>query len=228
MAEKVLSVFIDESGDFGPYKIHSPYYIVAMVLHDQNVDIKENIKNFDLRVQNLGYPQHAVHTAPLIRREAIYENDLAENRKRLFNALFHFARKLDIKYTCVKIKKTASMDIAAMTAKLSREITDALHSHQDYRNHFDRVIIYYDNGQVELTKILISAFRILYSHVEFRKVKPADYKLFQIADLICTIELLSEKAEMNAFTNSELEFFRNVRDFKKDYLKHIRKKRLAG
>ncbi len=26
MSEKILSVFIDESGDFGPYESHVPYY----------------------------------------------------------------------------------------------------------------------------------------------------------------------------------------------------------
>ena len=49
---------------------------------------------------NIGYKQHAVHTGPLIRRESIYANDLMEDRKRLFNALFNFARKLDFRYVC--------------------------------------------------------------------------------------------------------------------------------
>jgi hypothetical protein len=69
MAEKTLSVFIDESGDFGPYEAHAPYYLVAMVLHNQDININENIHSFESDFQNLGYPQHAVHTGPLIRRE---------------------------------------------------------------------------------------------------------------------------------------------------------------
>lgn len=83
---------------------------------------------------------------------------------------------------------------------------------KNFWNSFDKVIIYYDNGQIELTKILTSVFSTLYTHVEFRKVKPVDYKLFQIADLICTIELPAEKAETNSLTNSELDFFDNIRD----------------
>ena len=75
-----------------------------------------------------------------------------------------------------------------------------------------------------MTKILTSVFNTLYTHVEFRKVKPIDYKLFQIADLICTMELLAEKAETNSFSHSELEFFGNIRAFKKNYLKYIKKK----
>ena len=88
------------------------------------------------------------------------------------------------------------------------------------------MIIYYDNGQIELTKILTSVFSTLYTHVEFRKVKPVDYKLFQVADLICTLELLSEKAKVNSLSKSEIEFFSNTRDFKKNYLKYIQKKKL--
>ncbi len=40
MAEKILSIFIDESGDFGAYELHCPYYLVSMVMHDQRIEIK--------------------------------------------------------------------------------------------------------------------------------------------------------------------------------------------
>lgn len=226
MAEKILSVFIDESGDFGPYEQHSPYYLVAMVLHNQDIDISGNIASFETHLTNLGYPQHAVHTGPLIRRESVYSEDLMENRKRLFNALFNFTRKLDIHYACAKIKKSECADVISMTARLSKEIAGILRADETFWNGFERVIIYYDNGQIELTKILTSVFSTLYTHVEFRKVKPVDYKLFQVADLICTMELLAEKAATHSFSSSELEFFGNIRDFKKNYLKHIQKKHL--
>ena len=42
-----LSIFVDESGDFGEYAKHSPYYIVTMVLHDQVKDISTDINIFD-------------------------------------------------------------------------------------------------------------------------------------------------------------------------------------
>lgn len=43
MKKKVLSVFVDESGDFGQYNPASPNYYVAMVLHNQEIDISKNI-----------------------------------------------------------------------------------------------------------------------------------------------------------------------------------------
>ena len=226
MPERVLSIFIDESGDFGAYGYHAPYYLVAMVLHDQSVDIRENIDGFAEHLRNLGYEQHAVHTGPLIRRESIYVDDLTEERKRLFNALFNFARKLDFHYLYAMVKKSECPDVIALTAKLSRVIADVLRQHASYLERFDRIILYYDNGQVELTKILTSVFNTLFSHVEFRKVRPVDYKLFQVADLVCTMRLLALKAANNSFSKSEMEFFCSVRDFKKNYLRPMLKKEL--
>lgn len=204
MSEKILSVFIDESGDFGSYEFHAPYYLVSMILHNQDNDINENIKVFNSHLLNLGYENHAIHTGPLIRRESIYSNDLMEERKHLFDALFNFARKLNFQYSYVKIKKNECPDVITMTFKVSKALADVLHKKESFWNSFDKIIIYYDNGQIELTKILTSVFSTLYTHVEFRKVKPVDYKLFQVADLICTMELL---AENNSFTHSELDFF---------------------
>ena len=226
MSEKILSVFIDESGDFGPYESHAPYYLVSMILHKQENNIHDNIKTFDAHLHNLGYENHAIHTGPLIRRESVYSNDLIEERKCLFHALFNFARKLDFQYSYIKIKKSECPDVITMTSKVSKALADVLRDKTDFWNSFDKIIIYYDNGQIELTKILTSVFSTLYTHIEFRKVKPVNYKLFQIADLICTIELLAIKAENNSFSHSELDFFNNVRDFKKNFLKPLRKKML--
>ena len=71
MKEKVLSVFVDESGDFGEYNPASPNYYVAMVLHEQENDISKNINALEIQVANWGYPEHAIHTGPLIRRESV-------------------------------------------------------------------------------------------------------------------------------------------------------------
>lgn len=38
-------------------------------------------------------------------------------------------------------------------------------------------------------------------------MKPVDYKLFPIADLICIMELFAEKAGNNSFSKSKQELF---------------------
>lgn len=223
---KKLSIFIDESGDFGSLKAHAPYYLVALILHDQSVDISENIKSLEGHLHNLNFDYSAVHIGPIIRREEIYKTMLMEERKKIFNTLFNFARKLNFNYICTYVDKRECKDTIAMTARLSRNLANLIKYNSDFLCSFDEIVVYYDNGQIELTKIITSVFNTFYSHVEFRKVLPVDYKLFQIADLICSLELLSLKSDTKTFTKSELEFFCSVRDFKKNYLKPLLRKKL--
>ncbi len=226
MSTRRLSIFIDESGDFGEYAAHSPYYLVTMVLHDQRVNIGHQISRFYEHVKNIGYEDHAIHAGPLIRRESIYSNDRMEDRKRLFNALFHFVRTLDLHYDFVLIKKSESPDVIHLTSPVSKAIADSLRRNMTYWEQFEEIVIYYDNGQIELTKILTSVFNALFSNVEFRKVQPKDYILFQAADLICTLELVAKKFEENTPSKWEKEFFGSKRRFKKDYLKSILEKKI--
>lgn len=48
------------------------------------------------------------------------------------------------------------------------------------------------------------------------------YKLLQVADMICTLELLRYKVDHNSLTESEKSIFHSVRDLKKDFLKKIK------
>ena len=91
---------------------------------------------------------------------------------------------------------------------------------------FEIVKIYYDNGQVELNGILAAVFSTLLDNVEFRKVIPSDYRLFQVADLVCTLKLVELKLENHILSKSEIRFFESDRILKKNYLKPISNKRL--
>ena len=86
--------------------------------------------------------------------------------------------------------------------------------------------VYYDNGQIEVSRILSSVFNALLDNVEFKKVIPADYRLFQVADLICTLKLAELKMEKHQLSRSELFFFNDERTLKKNYLKPLSKKEL--
>ena len=77
-----------------------------------------------------------------------------------------------------------------------------------------------------MTKILSSVFNTLLENVEFRKVLPADYRLFQVADLICTLKLTELKMESHTLSKSEIFFFNDERTLKKNYLKPLIKKEL--
>ena len=44
-----LSIFIDESGDFGEVKERPTYYLVTMVFHNQAIDITKEIERLEER-----------------------------------------------------------------------------------------------------------------------------------------------------------------------------------
>ena len=226
MAEKVLSVFIDESGTFGDCESHDDKYVVGLVFHDQQIDISDNIRSFNDHLRVLGRSNHFVHTGPLIRREHPYENDLMEDRVKLFSSLFNCARKLPITYSHVLIYKRDWNDIIKLNLRISQILGRFLAEHSAFFRSYDSIIIYYDNGQTELTKVITSVFSSQFANIEVRKVKQIDYLLLQVADLVCTIELLAEKLETKSFTKSELDFFKTHRDFKKNYMKWFQTKKL--
>ena len=52
-----LSVFVDESGDPGHYEPHAPYYIIALLFHDQGVDISEQIGHLRRHLAEQGFDE---------------------------------------------------------------------------------------------------------------------------------------------------------------------------
>lgn len=221
---KELSVFIDESGDFGEYDYHSPFYIITMVFHDQSEDIQPAISKLNRELSYLSLDDLCIHTGPIIRKEEIYINISVPERRRIFNKMVAFFRQINIKYKCFYIEKKHIEDVVEATGKLSKQISGFIRDHYEEFLSFDDVKIYYDNGQVEVSKILSSVFNALLPNPIFRKVMPKDYKLFQAADLLCSLELVRLKLENNLLSKSELNFFGNVRDLKKNYLKPFCKK----
>lgn len=63
------------------------------------------------------------------------------------------------------------------------------------------------------------------SNVEFRIVQPNEYRLFQVADLVCTLELVGLKRVDKAMSSSEKDFFINMNRLKKIYLRKLERKR---
>ena len=220
-----LSIFVDESGDFGCYQKHAPYYIVTMVLHDQNIDITEEIKKLDISLERLGYSDgQAIHTEPLIRREEPYQEYLPNERRAIFSRLYYFTLNCDIKYKSFVFRKSEFDDIFKLEARMARELSKFIRENLSYFQDYEKVILYYDNGQHELNRILNTVLETELADYEMRKVMPNDYKLFQVADLICTLELMEQKMRDKDLSRSEQLLFHSKRDLKKDFLKGIHKK----
>ncbi len=221
---KELSIFIDESGDFGDYLYHSPFYIITMVFHNQDTDIQNAIAQLNSELSYLNLDNLCIHTGPIIRKEEIYKNMSVIERRRIFNKMMAFIRNIDIRCKSFYIEKKHILDSVEAVGKLSKQISQFVREHYEDFLKFDDVKIYYDNGQVEVSKILSSVFNALLPNPIFKKVMPSEYKLFQAADFFCTMMLVQLKLKKSLFSKSEMNFFGNIRDLKRNYLKPLLKK----
>lgn len=223
---KELSIFVDESGDFGAYEPHAPFYLFTLVFHDQHSDITEPLLHLEKGLTDIGLnKEHCFHAGPIIRREEDYQNLSITERRRCLNRILTFAKYSDISYITFTVEKRHVTDSLELTIALTKQLSSFIRDEYAFFSKFDRIIVYYDNGQVELNKLLASVFAVMLPQAEFRKVMPADYRLFQVADLFCTMELVSLKYERRIMSKAEEAFFGSMRDMKKNYLKHILNKR---
>lgn len=221
-----LSIFVDESGDFGKVDNSSPYYLVSLVFHDQSEDIHRAISMLDNALSYTDSKQRPIHTGPLIRRELPYHNMTIDERRQLIYKMRTFFLHAPISHTTIKINRREADDKFSLTAQLSKCLKAYIDKHRDYFSSFDKVIVYYDNGQQELNLVLNTIFSLLLSDVEFRKASQSEYRLLQLADYICTIELLSIKLSEKRLSKSETAFFYKPQELKKTFIKSIKAKEL--
>ena len=221
-----LSIFIDESGDFGEVKERPAYYLVTMVFHNQAIDITKEIVKLEESMRMSRFDLEYIHTGPVIRREQIFSTYPMEERRKLLYKMLYFYNKCDIYHDTVIVNRKEAADKISLSGRLSKEIAKMIARHSAYFNQFDKVIIYYDNGQAELSAILNAVFSILFSDVEFRKAEPQKYRLLQVADFVCSLELLKIKKNENRLSKSEEKFFYKPQELKKPFLKSLEEKRL--
>ncbi len=224
---KELSVFIDESGDFGESMERPAYYLVTLLLHDQKNDIASNVKKLEDSTRNSGFDFEYIHTGPVIRREDVFSGLSIDERRKLLFKMLNFIVSSPIAYEMAVVNRKEAPDKISLSGKLGREISNVIGKHKTFFDGFDKIIVYYDNGQIELGAILNTVFSIHFSNVEFRKAEPQKYRLLQAADFICSMELLKIKKNENRLSKSEKQFFYKPQELKKTFFKAIDKKQLG-
>ena len=91
-----LSVFIDESGHFDSAR--TGYYVLSIVLHEQQHSIAEEVGVLETALTNLGFPGHVVHSGAAIRGEEGYRGLDIAVRKAIFTRFMAFTWKATIAY----------------------------------------------------------------------------------------------------------------------------------
>ena len=223
---KELSIFIDESGDFGVVDSKSPYYLVTIILHDQDKEITDMLEHLDTALNTKGLNNAFIHAGPLIRREREYASMSIDERRILFYKMRDFFLHVPIQHYTIKVHKKNMETVFELNQQLTKQMKEMILSNLPYFQSFDKIIVYYDNGQQELNLIINTILNIQLNNVEFRKATQDKYRLLQLADFICTLELLNIKFKEKQLSKSEKSFFYKPQELKKSFLKLLNKKKI--
>lgn len=220
---KRLNIFIDESGDFGFVKGSSDLYAVSFTLHESSDSIQNELKYLNEKLESLDY-KGMIHLAYLIAKRGDYSHFDLEKRKSIFWAIFYFSNRVKVKLKTIIIDKKYINKKMQLNMALAREIGQFVNDNREYLESFDKIVIYYDNGQETLATILDTLFATnlnVERRVEFDHTKK---RLFQVSDMLTVIDKMDYKRKNKMpFTKAEKYFFTG-KDFRQiiDLLKNKR------
>ena len=229
MNKKRLSIFVDESGILNESARISRYYVLTLLLHDQSLKIDNLVREFDRSLDLVGIANLCFHAGPIIRGNDSFEFMNWDLRRKIFSRMMQFTRKVDFRYHCLTVDKKFCDSVDQILQLLERQLSEFVSEQHDRLTSFDDVKVYYDCGQKPITNCLHKFFEQRKSlPVEFAQaVQPRRYKLFQVADLVCTIKLMELKLTAEGRLSScEHRFFGGEKRFRHDILRKIKAKEI--
>ena len=221
-----LSIFIDEPGSQGG---HSRYCLVTLLMHDQADSIESQILSYEDALRSKGLPDLPFHASPLMNGHDSYKSMGLDERKRLLSAFEGFVRRLPFSYKTFAYRRSEVDDPGLFIARLKKDLVVFLTDNLAYFQGFDKVKIYYDNGQQMVTSAVHGAIDYVLSKdaVLYRMATAQEYRLFQVVDYLCTLELTDLKYREKHLTETDIKVFgADYQAFKQNHLKRIRRKAL--
>lgn len=220
-----LSVFVDESGDLGA---DSKYYMLTLVFHDQSNDISMLISEYERILRERRLPDNPFHFAPLTHGNDAYSDIDVRDRIRMLRSFATFVWRVPFKYQTFTYKKSWFQSRDDLAARMRRDLILFLFDHLGELRRYEAIKIYYDDGQRLITNVLHGAFEYVLARqaLVYRDAAPSKYRLFQLADFVCSIERIACKYSDADNGKTEKLFFGTARDFQKTFLKRLRKHRI--
>ena len=175
-------------------------------------------------------PDIPLHASPLMNGNDEYRGLDIQSRKRLLSSFFTMLQHLPVGYEAFAYRKSECPGGESIAPRLKRDIVNQFFENLGYFQAFDKVKVYYDDGQPVVTKALhdTAEYALSAEAVVYRHGSPGDYRLSQAADLICTFELTALKFEAGEQTRTDERFFGMKGAFRKNWLKKVRRKLLQG
>lgn len=220
-----LSIFIDESGDVGRV---SDFYLVALVFHEQQHGIEENVLLYERALATKRLDIMPFHFNPLINGNDEYRWKSIQMRKEHLHVFRTFVEHLPVAQAVFIYDKKKAGGHEGLASAIEKDLKVFLFDHLSYLQQFDVVIIYYDGGQSVVTEAVHQAIASCISReaIVYKDAIAGRYRLSQVADYVCGIELTRLKFERHMETKTDVTFFGAYGNFKKNFLRKLRKKRM--
>ena len=219
-----IEIFIDESGDFGPFDARCPYYIVTMVFHECTDPLYSDIQELEYRLSLIGLEEHCVHSSPAIRGEGAYHGVPLQLRRKLMSNFAAFVRKSKLRYKCFFVRKGQNVQQEQVLASLRDVMEGFINENYDKLSSYAPIVVSYDKGQRQLSELIAEMFESRFTNVRLTKTLPISSRIFQVADFVCTLKRLVYKLESEGtLSKSENIFFGTKSNFLKNWIVPIRK-----
>ena len=182
------------------------------------------INKLNSRLEKIGYTD-MIHMADLIMKRGDYSKLSLDKRKSIFKAIYHFSRKIKVKYKTIIIDKRYIDTKKILRKQLSYEINKLIKENEKYFKKFDKIVMYYDNGQKIVGTILDSIF-MRFSGFEHKvHFDHKEKRLFQVSDMLTYIDKYDYKYKNKLpFTKGEKYFF--AEEEIRKIIRELNKKRL--
>lgn len=133
---------------------------MTFVFHDQDKSIDQKVAKLEESVRMTGFDVEYIHTGLVIRREEIFVGYSIDERRKLLYKMLNFVNTCPISYLTVVIDRKEAVDRVFLSGRLAKAINTAMSAYKDFFAGFDKITVYYDNGQSEHGAILNSVFSI--------------------------------------------------------------------
>lgn len=209
--KKRLNIFIDESGDFGFVDGSSELYGVSFTIHESDNSIVDDLEYLNNRLKKAHY-DGMIHLADLVARRGDYAHFDLEQRKNIFWSIFYFSKRVKVKIHTIIVDKRYKNNKTQLNRELAIEINNFFESISDYMNEFEKVVIYYDNGQEALGAI-IDTLLITKKNIEHRiEFNHKEKRLFQVSDMLTFVDKIVYKHNNNMKMTKAEKYFFSVKD----------------
>ena len=222
---KTLSCFIDESGQEKRAGFDAKYYLLTLVLHDQDKPISDFIAAYEQDLVAQSLPDIPFHMVDLLHGHGEYENIDFATRKKLYSRFAGFIRRLPIRYKTFAYKRAEFKDAFTLSARMRRDLVEFIFNNLEDFHAFDTIAVYYDGGQKSVLSAVRGAFDYALSSntAEYKKLRYQERRLAQAADFFCSMELAARKYADKNESSTYLKMYGSRRAFNANHLKQVRR-----